>query len=164
MCKSHLQPLGGANTSIFPTTPASKNNASPWLEIICERERKYIHSYKSWWKILKQHPCWSVRCFTFQKMSAGESHLPCFTMSEMERASSTRTLVPTVDEAKPGPQASLCAPMTKYFSKTKQQNYSICCHHTEHLIKALFINTYLVQQSLWWPQRHWLSSSQWGRC
>lgn len=50
----------------------------------------------------------------------------------MERASSTRTLVPTVDEAKPGPQASLCAPRTKYFSKT-EQNYSICYHCTEHL-------------------------------
>lgn len=161
MCKSHLQPLSGANTSIFSTTPASKNNASPWLKSICERERTHIHSYKSWWKILQQPPCLSVRCF--QNMSAGESHSLCFIISEMERASSTRILVPTVDEAKPGPQASLCAPMTKYFSKTPQ-NYSICYHHTEHLIKALFINTYLVQQSLWWPQRHWLSSSQWGRC
>lgn len=59
--------------------------------------------------------------FHVSKHDAGESHLPCFTISEMERASSTRTLVPTVDEAKPGPQASLCAPMTKYFSKTQSK-------------------------------------------
>lgn len=37
----------------------------------------------------------------------------------MDRASSTRTLVPTVDEAKPGPQASLWAPITTYRSKIK---------------------------------------------
>lgn len=42
--------------------------------------------------------------------------VPFFTMSEMARASSTRTLVPTVDVAKPGPQASLWAPMTTYLS------------------------------------------------
>lgn len=47
MCKSHLQPLGGANISIFSTTPASKNNTSPWLESVCERERKHTSTYTS---------------------------------------------------------------------------------------------------------------------
>lgn len=38
-------------------------------------------------------------------------------ISEMERASSRRTLVPTVAVAKPGPQASLWAPITRYRSR-----------------------------------------------
>lgn len=39
-CNSHLQPLGGANTPIFSSTPASEYNASPWLESVCQRDNK----------------------------------------------------------------------------------------------------------------------------
>ena len=42
LCYSHLQPLGGANTPIFSSTPAGKHNASPWFESIWRGDNKCI--------------------------------------------------------------------------------------------------------------------------
>lgn len=116
-----------SNHSVAPTLPYSPAlqlantilllGLNPSIKV----ETQLIKLMKPACSLAAQYLTWSVRPGSFyleikNQTSAADRCSPFSTMSEMERASSTRTLVPTVDAPKPGPHASLWAPMTTYRS------------------------------------------------
>lgn len=92
-----------SNHSVAPTLPYSPALQLANKMLLLGLNPSVIRRTRGYQRSLHLHP---------RPQPEASSDLP-FTISEMERASSRRTLVPTVAEAKPGPQASLWAPITR---------------------------------------------------